>query len=157
MSKKIMRIAAVIALVAVMLVAAAGSAFALSANVVMRVSRTAQDSIINVGEDLTIDVALDGVAPATCRWYFGEELLEGENTNALIIRSAAVEDAGTYRYEAYDANGNMLVSMEFAVRVVDKALPKSGDDTLGLWAVGGCMVMFAAVGSMLVVRRKRTA
>lgn len=157
MSTRIMRVAAVVILVAVMLVAAAGSAFALSANVVMRVSRTAQDSIINVGEDLTIDVALDGVAPAMCRWYFGEELIEGADGNSLIIRNAALEDAGTYRYEAYNDSGVMLVSMEFAVRVIDKALPKSGDDTLGLWLVGGMMALCVAGGSTLVIRRKLAA
>ena len=157
MSKKFMRIAAVFAMVAVMLVAAAGSAFALSANVVMRVSRTAQDSIISVGEDLTIDVELDGVAPAACRWYFGDELLADETGSKLMIRNAQIEDAGTYRFEAYDAEGKMLVSMEFAVRVVDKALPKSGDDTLGLWLVGGAMALFAAAGSALIIRRNRCA
>ena len=155
--KRFVRIAALFSLMAVALMAAAGSAQALSASVVMKVSRTAQDSVVNVGEDLTIDVDIEGVEPAMCRWFFEDELIEGAGSSVLSIGSASLEDAGAYRMEAYDAEGAMLVSMEFAVRVVDKALPKSGDDTLGAGAVAGGMTLCAAGLTALMVRRRRAA
>ena len=155
--KRLVRIAALFSLLAVTLVAAAGSAQALSASVVMKVSRTAQDSVVNVGEDLTIDVDIEGVEPAMCRWFFEDELIEGADGCVLGIGSATLEDAGTYRMEAYAEDGSMLVSMEFAVRVVDKALPKSGDDTLSVGVVAGGMTLCAAGLTALMVRRRRAA
>ena len=144
--KRFVRIAALFSLMAVALMAAAGSAQALSASVVMKVSRTAQDSVVNVGEDLTIDVDIEGVEPAMCRWFFEDELIEGADSCVLSIGSASLEDAGAYRMEAYDAEGAMLVSMEFAVRVVDKA-----------GAVAGGMTLCAAGLTALMVRRRRAA
>lgn len=155
--KRLVRIAALFSLLAATLVAAAGSAQALSASVVMKVSRTAQDSVVNVGEDLTIDVDIEGVEPAMCRWFFEDELIYGADGCVLGIGSAALEDAGVYRMEAYDAEGAMLASMEFSVRVVDKELPKSGDDTLSMGAVAGGMTLCAAGLTALMVRRRRAA
>lgn len=150
------RFIACIALSALVLTLCAGSAFALSANVVMKVSRTAQDAVIDAGEDLAIDVDLEGVEPASYRWYFGEAPVAGADQRVLTIVSAKVEDAGTYRMEAFDADGKMLVSMEFAVRVIDKSLPKAGDGTLDfapVAGIGGALTL--GMAAALIVRKKR--
>ena len=154
MSKRFLCIALVIL---AMLVAAVGSAHALSANVVMKVSRTAQDSVINAGEDLSIDVRLDGVEPALYKWYFGDALIEGASDRVYTVRRAGIEDAGMYRMEAFGDDGSMLVSMEFAVRVIDDELPQAGDDTLGVGLVSGIMALSAMVLCGVAIRMKQTA
>lgn len=150
-----MRVAATLLLIAVMLIATAAGAFAISANVTMKVSRTAQDSIVNAGEDLTIDVQLEGLAPDVYRWYFEDELIEGAESRVLVIRAATLEDAGSYRMEAYAEDGSMLVSMDFAVRVIDNALPQSGDNTLGVIPVTAMMAMCAGGIGLMVMRMRR--
>lgn len=151
MNKRFARIAVI---VIALLIAAAGCAYALSANVVMKVSRTAQDSVINVGEDLTIDIALDGVEPARYMWYFEDELIDGADDKAYTIIRATVDDAGMYRMDAYGDDGAMLVSMEFAVRVIEEKLPQAGDNTLGIGAVAG--IMGAAATAMgVAIKRSR--
>lgn len=144
-------------LAAVLMTVCMGAAQALNASVVMKVSRTAQDSVINAGEDLTIDVALEGVSPETYRWYFNDAPIAGADQRAYTLFSAKAEDAGLYRVEAFDETGKMLVSMEFTVRVVEKALPKAGDDTLSIAPVAGVMGFAAAGMATALVRRKRRA
>ncbi len=134
----------------------ASAAQALTATVVMKVSRTAQDSIINEGEDLSIDVQIDGVVPASYLWYFNGAAIPGADERVYSIDAAAPDDAGTYRMEAYDDAGKMLLSMDFSVRVIEKVLPKSGEDTLGILPVALLMAgLFAAMGVALTIRRKR--
>lgn len=136
----------------------AGAAQALTATVVMKVSRTAQDSIINEGEDLSIDVQIDGVTPASYLWYFDGAAIPGADKRVYAIDAATPEDAGTYRMEAYDGAGKMLLSMDFSVRVIEKALPKSGDDTLGILPVALVMTaLLALMGVAVAIRRKRAA
>ena len=144
-------------LTTVLMTACMGAAQALNASVVMKVSRTAQDPVVNAGEDLTIDVALEGVTPATYRWYFNDAALAGADQRAYTLFSAQIEDAGLYRVEAFDETGKMLVSMEFTVRVVEKALPKAGDDTLSVAPVAGAMGLAAAGMTTALVRHKRRA
>ena len=139
------------------LIAATGCAYAMSANVVMKVSRTAQDSVINVGEDLTIDVRLDGVSPARYMWYFENQLIEGADDRVYTITRAAVEDAGMYRMDAYGEDGSMLASMEFAVRVIEEKLPQAGDDTLGIGVIVGIMGASAAVMGAAIKRSRNAA
>lgn len=157
MARRISRIAAAVCMIVMLLAVTAGSASALSASVVMRVSRTAQDSVVNLGEDLTIDVTLEGVDPAMYRWYFEDQLISGEENRTLGIGAATMDDAGRYRLEAYAADGSMLASMEFNVRVVDDTLPRSGDDTLSVGAVAAAMALLAGVMTILIVRRRHVA
>ena len=154
MSKRFVCVAVVIV---AMLIAAIGSAYAMSANVVMKVSRTAQDSVINVGEDLTIDVRLDGVNPARYMWYFEDALIEGAEDREYTITRAEPDDAGIYRMDAYGEDGSMLVSMEFAVRVIEEALPQAGDDTLSVGVIAGVMGVTSAAMAAAIRRMKRTA
>ena len=157
MSARICRIAMAVVMLAVMIVTCAGAEGAISANVVMKVSRTAQDSIINEGEDLSIDVNIDGVEPASYRWYFGEEPISGANYSMHSISAATMDDAGMYRVEAFDEEGGMLVSMDFNVRVMEKAMPKSGDNTVSAGVVAGAMAALAAIACALFARRRHAA
>ena len=140
-----------------MLATVAGSAYAMSANVVMKVSRTAQDSVVNEGEDLTIDVQLDGVEAVKYRWYFEDALIEGAESRVYTVRRAGIEDAGIYRMEAFSTDGAMLASMEFAVRVIADELPQAGDRTLSPVAVTGVMGISALVLCGAMVCKKRSA
>ena len=156
MSVRIFRTAVAAVLMVVMLAICTNGALALSADVVMKVSRSAQDSIVNAGEDLTIDLVVDGVAPASYLWYFQDEPIPGANYAMYSIVSATPADAGIYRVDAFDAEGSMLLSMEFNVRVVENVLPKSGDATLDAWLL--LTVMGAAgltMGGTIVARKKR--
>ena len=158
MSARILRAAAAFVMLAIMAVTTASAANAISANVVMKVSRTAQDSVINEGEDLSIDVNLEGVEPASYRWYFGEEAIPGANYSMHCITSATMDDAGIYRVEAFNDEGGMLVSMDFNVRIMEKAMPKSGDETIGAGIMAGIMALFCAVlGGAVYARRRRAA
>lgn len=157
MKKRFAHFVTALLLAAVLMTVCMGAAQALNASVVMKVSRTAQDSVINAGEDLTIDVALEGVSPEVYRWYFNDAPIAGADQRAYTLFSAKAEDAGLYRVEAFDETGKMLVSMEFTVRVVEKALPKAGDDTLSIAPVAGVMGLAAAGMATALVRRKRRA
>ncbi len=156
MSKRFGRIAVVIFMAIMMLITSVTIAQALSAGVVMTVSRTTQDSVIDEGENLTIDVQLDGVEPARYIWYFEGEVIDGAAGRVYAITSATQQDAGLYRVEAYSEEGKMLMIMEFDLRVIDKALPKSGDSTpaagILIAAALGCSI--AAAG--LIIRKKQT-
>lgn len=157
MSARLFRIAAVAVIMAIMLVTTAAAAQAISANVVMKVSRTAQDSIINEGEDLSISVDIDGEAPASYIWYFGDEAISGANYPLYSITAAAPQDAGVYRVEAFDDKGGMLLSMEFNVRVIEKALPKSGDNTLDAGIMIGAIAAAGLTGGAVIARKRRAA
>lgn len=157
MSKRYARIAAVVILAALMLIASASAAQALSAGVVMTVSRTTQDSVINEGENLTIDVQIEGVTPVMYRWYFEGGLIEGAAGKVYSISAATEADAGMYRVEAFSEDGKMLVTMEFSVRVIGKALPQAGDSTLGIGAIAAMMTLSAAACAGLVIRRRLAA
>ena len=70
------------------------------------------------------------------------------------IVNAAVEDSGIYRMDAFDENGDMLLSMEIAARVIDDTVPKSGDSSL---PVGAAFAVLAAASVALFVKLRRAA
>ena len=133
------------------------AAQAISANVVMKTSKVAQDSIVNEGEDLSISVALDDASITAYRWYFNDEPLTGAIYASYDLIAATPDDAGLYRMDAFDAEGRMVVSMEFNVRVIEKALPKAGDGTLGKGALAAMMAAAAGAMTFLIVRKRREA
>jgi len=59
--------------------------------------------------------------------------------------------------DAYGEDGSMLVSMEFAVRVIEEALPQAGDDTLSVGVIAGIMGVTSAAMAAAIRRMKRTA
>ena len=145
----------VLALVALLLML--GSAVAedvISTTVVMRVSHLTQDAVVDAGEDLSMEVNIDGVSPASYQWYFEGEPISGADQRVYNIVNAAVEDSGIYRMDAFDENGDMLLSMEIAARVIDDTVPKSGDSSL---PVGAAFAVLAAASVALFAKLRRAA
>jgi hypothetical protein len=156
-SARFMKAVAALVVLVVLSAVGASAAGALTATVVMKVARTAQDSIINEGEDLSIDVQIEGSSPSAYRWLFEGAPIAGATERVYNIESATVADAGVYRMEAYDEAGKLILSMDFSVRVVEKALPKSGDATLGLVSLVATMGASGAVAATAVAVKKRRA
>lgn len=145
----------VLALMALLLML--GSAVAegvISTTVVMRVSHLTQDAVVDAGEDLSMEVNIDGVSPASYQWYFEGAPISGADQRVYNIVNAAVEDSGIYRMDAFDENGDMLLSMEIAARVIDDTVPKSGDSSL---PVGAAFAVLAAASVALFVKLRRAA
>lgn len=145
----------VLALMALLLML--GSAVAegvISTTVVMRVSHLTQDAVVDAGEDLSMEVNIDGVSPASYQWYFEGAPISGADQRVYNIVNAAVEDSGVYRMDAFDENGDMLLSMEIAARVIDDTVPKSGDSSL---PVGAAFAVLAAASVALFVKLRRAA
>ena len=147
-----MRFAKLFAIIAVALLSINACAFAQSAidtTVVMRVSRMTQNAVVDAGEDLSIEVNIDGVTPEAYQWYFNDAPIEGATQKVLNIVNAQPEDAGIYRLDAFDAEGALAVSMDIAARVVEDVVPQSGDGSLSIgMAFAGilmCLIAMAAV------------
>ena len=144
----------VLAVLAALLIA--GCAVAentISTTVVMRVSRMTQSAVVNTGEDLSMEVNIDGVSPARYQWYFNDTPVEGATQKVFTIVNARLEDAGTYRLDAFDDMGRLVVSMDIAARVIDPKVPKSGDESLPVSVAMG-VACAAAVGIVLLKRKE---
>ena len=153
MKKRFTKLAA--ALIAVMLFA---SALALaegtiSTTVLMRVSRMTQNAVVKAGEDLSIEVSIDGVAPESYQWYFTDVPLDGATQKVYNIVNARPEHTGVYRLDAFDGNGTMLVSMDVACRVLEDEVPQAGDGSLPVGLALGGMVLCGALLAVLLRRR----
>lgn len=154
MKKRFTKLAA--ALIAVMLFA---SALALaegtiSTTVLMRVSRMTQNAVVKAGEDLSIEVSIDGVAPESYQWYFNDVPIDGATQKVYNIVNARPEHTGVYRLDAFDGNGTMLVSMDVACRVLEDEVPQAGDGSL---PVGLALSGMALCGALLAVLLRRRA
>ncbi len=125
----------------------------ISTTLVLRVSYMTQNAVVNVGEDLSMEVDIDGVSPASYQWYFENEEIEGANQKVYNIVDAQVEDAGVYRLDAFDEDGNLLISMDVSARVIDDTVPKSGDTSFPVGAAIALMCV-AGVGLIVALRRK---
>lgn len=152
MKRRTFRVLALLALLLML-----GSAVAegvISTTVVMRVSHLTQDAVVDAGEDLSMEVNIDGVSPASYQWYFEGAPISGADQRVYNIVNAVVEDSGVYRMDAFDENGDMLLSMEIAARVIDDTVPKSGDSSL---PVGAAFAVLAAASVALFVKLRRAA
>lgn len=143
--------ALVLALLALTAALAEGT---VTTTVLMRVSRMTQNAVVNAGEDLTIEVRVDGVNPSSYQWYFNDVAIEGATQKVYNLVNAKVEDTGVYRMDAFDDAGRMVVSMDVSVRVVDDTVPKSGDSSL---PVGAAFAGLAACGALLAALLRRRA
>lgn len=140
----------------VMVSASAMAEQMISTTLVMRVSHMTQNAVVDAGEDLSMEVNIDGVTPASYQWYFNDAAIDGANQKVYSIVNAAVENTGVYRMDAFDADGRMLVSMDISARVIDKTVPKSGDASLPLETALSAMGI-AAVGLAVALRRRKAA
>jgi len=157
MKMRLARLTAVIAIIALIgLNACALGQGMINTTVVMRVSRMTQKAVVNAGEDLSIEVNIDGVTPSAYQWYFNDQIMPGSTQKVLNIVNAQAEDTGIYRLDAFDENGSMVVSMDIAARVIDGSVPQSGDGSMPVgYAIGGFIACGAALAVLL--RRRATA
>ena len=146
----------VLMMLVVMVSASAMAEQMISTTLVMRVSHMTQNAVVDAGEDLSMEVNIDGVTPASYQWYFNDAAIDGANQKVYSIVNAAVENTGVYRMDAFDADGRMLVSMDISARVIDKTVPKSGDASLPLETALSAMGI-AAVGLAVALRRRKAA
>jgi len=151
-----MRFAKIFAvIVALMVLASACAQEMISTTVVMRVSRMTQNAVVDAGEDLSMEVNIEGVESAGYQWYFNGEAIEGANQKVYNIVNAQTEDTGVYRMDAFDAEGNMVVSMDISARVIDDTVPQSGDSSVHVgFALAGMAVCTVIA---LALRRRVTA
>ena len=126
----------------------------ISTTVVMRVSRMTQNAVVKAGEDLSIEVGIDGVEPQTYQWFFNDVPLDGANQKVYNIVNAQPEHTGVYRMDAFDADGKMLVSMDIAARVLEDTVPQAGDSSM---PVGVALAAMALCGGALIVLLRRRA
>jgi len=156
MKKYIKKICVLLAVLMLVMGAFAVAEGVISTTVVMRVSRMTQNAVVNAGEDLSMEINIDGVTPASYQWYYEGQEIAGANQKVYSIVNAQVEDSGVYRMDAFDADGSTVVSMDISARVIDDTIPQSGD---GSMPVGVAAAVFAAAAAALVLvfRRKAVA
>ena len=156
MSKYMKTIALLLTVFMLMMGVCAVAEGVISTTVVMRVSKMTQSAVVNAGEDLSMEVNIEGVEPASYQWYFEDEQISGANQKAYSIVNAQVENSGVYRMDAFDADGRMLVSMDISARVIDNTIPQSGDGSMPV-GVAVAVVAMAAAAMALVLRRRAVA
>lgn len=156
MNRAFAKLAAVILAMMLLASVCAYAEGTISTTVTMRVSRMTQNAVVKAGEDLSIEVAIDGVEPAKYQWYFNDVPIDGEDQKVFNIVDASPEDTGVYRMDAFDADGAMIVSMDVAARVLEEQVPQAGDSSL---PVGIAFAGIALCGALLAVllRRRATA
>ena len=153
MKKRFARLFAIALIALLSINACAFAQSAIDTTVVMRVSRMTQNAVVDAGEDLSIEVNIDGVTPEAYQWYFNDAPIEGATQKVLNIVNAQPEDAGIYRLDAFDAEGALAVSMDIAARVVEDVVPQSGDGSLSIgMAFAGILMCLAAMAA--VMRRR---
>ena len=155
MRNRVLKIVALLTLCLLLTAPLACADQVVTTSVVMRVSRMTQNAVVNAGEDLSMEVSIDGLTPATYLWYFNDATIDGATQKVYNIVNASAEDTGVYRLDAFDADGKMLVSMDIAARVIVDEVPKSGDASLPLGAAW--LVMGAAAVALLLLRRRVVA
>lgn len=153
MRVRVMKIAALLVLLLLTVNAAAEQM--ISTTLVMRVSHMTQNAVVDAGEDLSMEVSVDGVEAQSYQWYFDGTPIDGATQKVYSIVNAQPENTGVYRMDAFDEDGKMVVSMDISARVIDKTVPKSGDASLPLPAALGVMSVAAAVLAFSL--RRRTA
>lgn len=148
------RMAALLTAIMLLVSVCACSEGSISTTVVMRVSRMTQNAVVKAGEDLSIEVGIDGVEPAQYQWYFNDVPVDGATQKVFNIVNAQPENTGVYRMDAFDENGRMLVSMDIAARVLEETVPQAGDRSM---PVGMAFAAIALCGGLLMVLLRRRA
>ncbi len=122
-----------------------------------RITTQTQSAIVDVGEDLQIEVGVDGVEPTGYQWYFeGKAIEKNGNERIYNLLNAQPEDAGIYTMEAYNGD-EVALKVEVNVRVINPvAIPASGDDSVPVEiALGAAAVAVCALVCLIAKRKAR--
>jgi LPXTG-motif cell wall-anchored protein len=114
-----------------------------------------QNAVVKAGEDLSIEVGIDGVEPVQYQWYFNDVPIESANQKVFNIVNAKPENTGVYRMDAFDANGKMLVSMDIAARVLEDTVPQAGDRSMPVAVAFAAILLCSGALVFLMKRRSR--
>lgn len=144
MRRRTIRVCAMLAVLLLLSVSAVAEGV-ISTTVVMRVSRMTQSAVVDVGEDLSMEINIEGVTPASYQWYFDDMPIEGATQKVYNIVNATLEDAGVYRMDAFSEDGRMLLSMDISARVIAPEVPKSGDSSLPVGVAAAVLFTAAAL------------
>lgn len=119
-----------------------------------RITTQTQSAIVDVGEDIQIEVGVEGVEPTRYQWYFEGKAIEKNGSERIYnLLNAQPEDAGIYTMEAYTGD-NLALKVEVNVRVINPTvIPASGDDSLPVEAA--FILAGAAAVLMAVLLKKR--
>lgn len=150
-----LKLAALVLAVMLLFSACAYAQNMISTSVVMRVSKMTQNAVINAGEDLSMEVNVAGVEPSSYCWYKDGIKIPGADQKVYVISRATVEDSGLYRMDAFDDSGKMLVSIDINARVIDKNVPKAGDNSLPIGAAFAILALAGTVLTLSLLRRKK--
>ena len=152
MRKRWMKLAVV--MVAIMLAASvcAIAEGTISTTVLMRVSRMTQNAVVKAGEDLSIEVSIDGAAPASYQWYFNDAPIDGADQKVYNIVNAQPEHTGVYRMDAFDENGAMVVSMDVAMPTGRDSSPAWGTSSSSTRAATSMLTTMAPFSSKASMR-----
>jgi len=114
---------------------------------------TAREAVFAAGSNGEIQVSVTGCDVAECRWYRNGTEIPGETGFVLRIENAGKGDQGLYTFDAYGADGKLLIRVEVNVRVILPDVPASGDGSLPVWAAFAGMA--ASGGGFLLLEAKR--
>lgn len=120
-----------------------------------RITTRTQSAVVNVGEDLQIEVGVDGVEPTSWQWYFkGEPITQDGDQRIYNLLNATEEDAGLYCLKAY-RDDTLVVSVDVNVRVIDAVvMPASGDGSMPVAYAFAALAMGLAALMLLGYKRR---
>ena len=120
-----------------------------------RITTRTQSAFVNVGEDLQIEVGVDGVEPTSWQWYFkGEPITQDGDQRIYNLLNATEEDAGLYCLKAY-RDDTLVVSVDVNVRVIDAVvMPASGDGSMPVAYAFAALAMGLAALMLLGYKRR---
>ncbi len=120
-----------------------------------RITTRTQSAVVNVGEDLQIEVGVDGVEPTSWQWYFkGEPITQDGDQRIYNLLNATEEDAGLYCLKAYKDDA-LVVSVDVNVRVIDAVvMPASGDGSMPVAYAFAALAMGLAALMLLGYKRR---
>lgn len=120
-----------------------------------RITTRTQSAVVNVGEDLQIEVGVDGVEPTSWQWYFkGEPITQDGDQRIYNLLNATGEDAGLYCLKAYKDDA-LVVSVDVNVRVIDAVvMPASGDGSMPVAYAFAALAMGLAALMLLGYKRR---
>jgi len=85
----------------------------------------AGERILNAGDRLELTADTSGSAPVAFAWFRNDQLIAGQTSATLVIAAATADDAGAYRYEAYDASSQLVSQSNAAVTIRPTIGPRS--------------------------------